>query len=53
MCGVMRREGKGTGQMIEPHPQMQYIPAAADVPVATEKKIKQSAVSGEIQQPPL
>jgi len=21
VCGVMRREGKGTGQMIEPHPQ--------------------------------
>jgi len=21
VCGVMRREGKGTGQMIDPHPQ--------------------------------
>jgi len=31
VCVVMRREGKGTGQM-------DRVPAAADVPVATEKK---------------
>ena len=46
VCIVMRLEGKGTGQI-------DRVPAAADVPVATEKKIKQSVVSGEIQQPPL
>ena len=46
MCVVMRREGKGTGQIDQ-------VPAAADVPVATEKKIKQSVVSGKIQQPSL
>jgi len=32
VCVVMRREGKGTGQI-------DRIPAAADVPVATEKKL--------------
>jgi len=42
----MRREGKGTGQI-------DRAPAAADVPVVIEKKIKQCAVLGEIQQPPL
>ena len=46
VCVVMRRGGKGTEQI-------DRVPAAADVPVATEKKIKKSAVSGEIQQPPL
>ena len=30
---VMRREGKGTGQIDQ-------VPAAADVPVATEKKVR-------------
>jgi len=43
VCVVMRHEGKGTGQI-------DRVPAAADVPVATEKN-KQSAMSGEIQQP--
>jgi len=33
MCVVMRHEGKGTGQI-------DRAPAAADVPVAIEKKIK-------------
>jgi len=32
VCVVMRREGKGTGQI-------DRAPAAADVPVATEKKL--------------
>ena len=26
VCGVMRREGKGTAQMIEPHPQCSAYP---------------------------
>ena len=26
VCGVMRREGKGTGQMIEPHPECSAYP---------------------------
>jgi len=33
VCVVMRREGKGTGQI-------GWVPAAADVPVATEKKVR-------------
>ena len=41
VCVAMRREGKGTGQI-------KRAPTAADVPVAIEKKIKQSAVLGEI-----
>ena len=32
VCIVMRREGKGTGQI-------DRVPAVADVPVATEKKL--------------
>jgi len=35
VCVVMRREGKGTGQI-------DHVPAAADVPVAIEKKITNS-----------
>ena len=33
VCVVMRCEGKGRGQI-------DWVPAAADVPVAIEKKIK-------------
>jgi len=32
VCVVMRREGKGTGQI-------DWVPTAADVPVVTEKKL--------------
>ena len=32
VCVVMRREGKGTGQI-------DWVPTAADVPVATDKKL--------------
>jgi len=46
VCVVMRREGKGTGQ-IDGHPQQQTSQ------LRSRKKIKQSMVLGEIQQPPL
>jgi len=48
VCGVMRREGKGTGQMIEPHPQCSAYCRHSPPPLTPRWCVKQNTATDRV-----
>jgi len=48
VCGVMRREGKGTGQMIEPHPQCSAYCRHSPPPPTPRWCVKQNTATDRV-----